>query len=221
MRFPRLFVAISAVAALAGCSQSETYRYRMTVEVETPQGLRTGSSVIQVRTSKGPAFPGPEAATLSTGIRGEAVAVDLPGGQTLFALLRNDDSVDAAGYYAEAAYAAREPSLRAMDWQGLIVAMKPMQGEAELPSSAYPMLVRFQNVSDPTTVEKVEPGNLAGAFGEGMRLRRITVEMTDDRLTEGIEQRLPWLDNLERYRRDPQNRFTSVLPSEIGGLRSR
>lgn len=38
--------------ALAGCGDpTPTYRYRLTVEVNTPEGLRTGSSVIEVETS--------------------------------------------------------------------------------------------------------------------------------------------------------------------------
>lgn len=44
--------------------------------------------------------------------------------------------------------------------------------------SAYPMLVNFGDLADPASVEEVDPDNLAANFGEGVALRRITVEMT-------------------------------------------
>lgn len=46
--------ALVASAALPGCAAADStpdYRYRLTVEVDTPGGLRTGSSVIEVETS--------------------------------------------------------------------------------------------------------------------------------------------------------------------------
>ena len=42
-------------------------------------------------------------------------------------------------------------------------------------------------------VQRVDPANLAASFGPGIRLKRITVEVTDDDVTTGIEKRLQWL----------------------------
>jgi copper chaperone CopZ len=42
-------------------------------------------------------------------------------------------------------------------------------------------------------VQRVDPANLAASFGPGIRLKRITVEVTDDDVTTGIEKRLRWL----------------------------
>ena len=78
----------AAIAALGACSPfypSATIRYRMTVEVETPEGLKTGSSVIETTIQSGPRMG--DAGGVSYQYRGEAVAVDLPGGNTLFALM--------------------------------------------------------------------------------------------------------------------------------------
>ena len=57
------------------------------------------------------------------------------------------------------------------------------------------MLVTFGDLSDPTSVAEVDPDDLAATFGEGVRLKRITVQLTDDPVTTGIEKRLAWLDN--------------------------
>lgn len=59
------------------------------------------------------------------------------------------------------------------------------------------MLVTFEGIGDPTSVKQVEPGNLAANFGPGVRLKAITVEMTDDPVTSGIEKRLGWLPQQE------------------------
>ncbi len=53
------------------------------------------------------------------------------------------------------------------------------------------MLVRFRNIRDPSSVETVDPDNLAKSFGAGVRLKRITVQITDDPVTSGIDKRLP------------------------------
>ncbi len=95
-------MAITAIP-LAACSrQLATYRYRMTVEIDTPQGVRTGSSVIEVATSQGSGVPN---RNLGYRVRGEAVAVDLPARQTVFALLRIDqDGWGGAEAFAPNAY---------------------------------------------------------------------------------------------------------------------
>lgn len=70
------------------------YRYRLTVEVETPEGLRTGSSVIEVMQRIVRPGSHPSSWAIDRRIRGEAVAVDLPQGQTLFALLRSESDIE-------------------------------------------------------------------------------------------------------------------------------
>ena len=72
--------------------------------------------------------------------------------------------------------------------------------------SAYPMLVTFGDLSDPTSVANVDPEHLAATFGEGVRLKRITVELTDDAVTTAIEERLGWLSEYPEPRLDPNYR---------------
>src|SRR3546814_16053908 len=64
----------------------------MTVEVETPTGVRSGSSVIETTITKGPRTG--QGSGLTATMKGEAVAVDLGSGQTLFALLNGDRQAD-------------------------------------------------------------------------------------------------------------------------------
>ncbi|MEL7319855.1 MAG: hypothetical protein AAFN04_14585, partial [Pseudomonadota bacterium] len=74
------------------------YRYRLTVEVDTPEGLKMGSSVIEVKQTLMRPGSSPRSRGVSRKVRGEAVAVDLPGGKTLYALLRSDNNVDWASH---------------------------------------------------------------------------------------------------------------------------
>src|SRR3546814_12102512 len=76
---------------------TDTLRYRMTVEVETPTGVRSGSSVIETTITKGPRTG--QGSGLTATMKGEAIAVDLGSGQTLFALL-NGDRQAASDYHA-------------------------------------------------------------------------------------------------------------------------
>ena len=188
--------------ALASCALAEDkapdYRYRLTVEVETPEGLKTGSSVIAVEQSIGrTAMDGFVGGSVFLRIRGEAVAVDLPDGRTLYALLRSGGDVE---------WAARVIPFLSPDAEddNSLDDFLLLEGKKELPrrwtaqgpfnnASAYPMMVTFGDLADPTSVAEVDPDDLAASFGEGVRLKRITVDLTDDPVTTGIDERLGWV----------------------------
>ena len=74
-------LALLILTPLGYCSiayPDYTYRYRMTVEVDTPDGLKTGSSVIEVKTTQWPAWISPSGSRVaSRKASGEAPFVDL------------------------------------------------------------------------------------------------------------------------------------------------
>jgi hypothetical protein len=192
-----------------------TYRYRLTVEVDTPEGLKTGSSVIEVATSKGSKFAIPSPGALSYKVRGEAVTVDLGARGLMFALLRSDESSDwAAGAFeamapettieermkSDDAYGDSRAAALALQGPQVVPRWRePYRSATKQPRSGYPMLVRFADIADPKTVAKVDPDALAASFGKGVTLRRITVELTEDAVTTGIGGRLPQPDEKGFY----------------------
>ena len=192
--------------AISACASDDTapdYRYRLTVEVETPEGLKTRSSVIEVKQRLVRPGSSPANMAVERRVRGEAVAVDLPGGRTLFALLRSDNNVDWASYVMQTLAPHTDSETFAQQLDNMLL----LEGEIVLPRtfppvghleerSAYPMLVTFGNIDDPASVERVDPDDLAFTFGDGVSLKRITVQVTDDPVTTGIEQRLGWLGNI-------------------------
>lgn len=192
---------LAVLLALSGCGliygDTSTYRFRMTVEVVTPEGLKTGSSVYEVSAGNVKKIL-PDAQSRSVSVRGEAVAVDVAPGQTLFALLRTNAHFESmvglsmetldphfTDRYDVVATAAR---LAERDETGPPAVVDPEN---------YPMLVTFTDIADPTSVAKVDPADLAASFGEGVKLRRITAELTDDPVTTGIEKRLGWLGKVK------------------------
>lgn len=195
-----VFSRRSCLVVLAGCAALTVpacapslpdYRYRLTVEVDTPDGVRTGSSVIQVASHVSSQYslaPG----DVTTQVTGEAVKVDLPGGKTLFALLPKPDSAEGANAYALDALIPR-PWVGSDEYIADVNVLARRRDVGVLPSSDWPMLVTFSDIHDPTTIARINPTDLGAHFGAGVKIRRITVQITDEPVTTGIEKRLEWL----------------------------
>ncbi len=211
-----LLGALGGVLTLGGCGLfgGNSYRFRMTVAMDTPQGIRTGSSVYEVMAGRTGGIL-PEEAKRDWYMRGEAAAIDLPGGRTLFALLKTRAHFeDMMGL----SMASLHPDFRGTGYDVVGVAKELSRGTwpgpAEVVPESYPMLVTFADESDPASVTVVEPGNLAAHFGPGVRLREITVELTDDAVTTGIGERLGWLSKHPEPRVDPNYRG-STAPTAV------
>lgn len=200
------------VLMLAHCSVSSyptSLRYRLIVEIETPQGPAAGSSVIEITGNRIPKWLPNGGGTRGT-FRGEAVAINLPNGQTLFAVLRSESGATMPHDYPgmafksrlERFYAKREAAGKETDFVDAIKEMRGWTGaSAPVPKTdrvlgnggrdvpAWPLMVAFRDIADPTTVYQVTPDALPG----GGRVTAVTVEITDDAVTTGIEKRLVWL----------------------------
>jgi hypothetical protein len=200
----RVLIAVAVTSLLPACNDGggrlPDYRYRLSVEVETPMGLRTGSGVIEVHgyVRGRHSIPSPGGVTVSA--EGEAVAVDLPGGKTLFALLTSEFNEDWASWILlwltpqNTGFEARYEAMLSDDAVKTVTGkFGPYLGPGPYEGDPRPRLVHFANPLDPKSVERVDPDELASAFGAGYKLRRITVQRTDEAVTAGIIKRLPWL----------------------------
>lgn len=184
-------MALAGAALLSSCGKPDNVlRYKMTVEVETPEGVKTGFAVREVRFHDRGGFPFGESRP-QVKLHGEAVAVDLPGSKTLFALLTSGSG--------EVDYGARVAD-RVGLW-GKVPAqplITPVELYPTVPDTTrlkntnpLPMLVRFRDMADPKSVERVEPDALDKVFGAGVNLKRITIAKTNEVVTVGIGKRLP------------------------------
>ncbi len=86
-----------------------------------------------------------------------------------------------------------------------------MTGTKALSFAELPILVRFRDINDPTSVERVDPDNLAASFGPGVTLVNASIEIVSSGfwpfralglsgtpVTTGIEKRLVGLPALSR-----------------------
>lgn len=187
----RSALALLSLAVLPACASLPTYRYELIIEVETPEGLRTGSSVIEVRTQSEPRLL-PDMTGRSTRIVGEAVAVDLPGGQTLFATLVGENG---SGYAEEIAVATllSAPERASLSRAEQVALLSETSRQNVVPRDSYPLLVRIRDIRQPNSIEGVDPDNLPATFGPGVRLKRIIVRATNSEPTFEIQERIPWL----------------------------
>ena len=97
--------------------------------------------------------------------------------------------------------------------------IQEMRQRVELGSKLYPMLVTFSDINDPKSVKLVKPDDLASIFGPGYSLKSITLEITDEAVTEGkVEALLGWLTD-PNIMENPGWKSLPILSREaIGGL---
>lgn len=165
-------LGLLACGLVGGCDlfyPSEPLRYRMTVTVDTPDGTRSGSSVLESTITAGTRFG--DASGIRYRMEGEAVTVPLPNGKVLFVLLRSQDIGDPASYHANLMQVAAcrnghpsetpPPSIcEGGNWQEFRNWARNEQLSVELDHSIYPMVVTFGDIENPSTVESVNPNNL-------------------------------------------------------------
>ena len=172
------------------------HKYRLAVEVETPEGVKSASGVLSVHPDRGYSRHG------STLTKGDAVFVDLGGGKNLLALLAHVDDkgleLDGTNFVALRAFnaAGRRTTFNAMN---------QITGTAPVTGALIPVLAAFTDINDPATMRVVKPDDLEATYGKGFLLRSVSVEavpngfwpldfggVLGEPVTRGIEAKLPW-----------------------------
>ena len=203
-----------ATFGLVGCDEVTEWRQKVTVEVETPQGLRTGSAVqwAEIRMGEGPTEYYGWGVSWDTD--GEAVVIDVrpdaPEGEPryLFALLIGNK----VNQFRGGSWGALGPNgLEALmgtdrfigkvpndgsfyDEMSKVMDDLPLGATGEAKGKALPAMVTFADVDDPRTVKVLDPLALDEAFGPGVRLKRVTITKTDEPVTVGkVEAVLDWI----------------------------
>lgn len=193
-------LALGAVMALAlaGCWKDDSYRYKLTLAVNTPDGVKRAATVGEV-TFRNAWIP--ERGTMHR-LRGEALYLDLgPGKRPLIALLTKSlhekhgqdvrwtldagpDTRFIARLYGET------PSV---DFRDDLPRIARMRGPRKIGPGDLPDIVTFGDANNPASVLEVEPDNLQATLGPNITWNEITLESTDEPISKGIELRLPWI----------------------------
>lgn len=174
-----------AGVALTGCwFRYYEWNQKVTVTVATPDGEVSGSAVSHMKTwiGKMPMTGNDQ----SDEFAGEATVLELQPGKYLFALIGEESK-----WLAWKAWKSSLP-LQSKDETYAEIARK--RESIVLPPKLYPLLVTFGDIRDPASVTEVNPADLAASFGPGFALTSITLEITDDPVTQGtVEKVLPWI----------------------------
>jgi hypothetical protein len=185
---------------------SVTVRYRLTLEASVDGEPKIGSGVVEVTYSN--ILKLWATSDLSIDVRGEAVALDLGTRGTLFALLKGNDDywqgADGIVPYSFGLGGFPRPTPEG------ITKVRRLSGKVDLPLMRLPLLVRFRDPSDPQSVKRVDPLDIAANFGAGAKLERASVEVvpsgiwplnrlgiTGEPITERIDDRLVWLTSIQ------------------------
>ena len=175
---------------------SGEWRYKITMEIETPEGIKFGSAVREISARVQPRIK-PETHPVSYEVKGEAIAVDLGKHGVVFALVNWTDVE-----MVQAAFPFHNPNSK----EGLNYYKNLPIGKKETLTKWIPQFVMFENLNDPMTVKLVRGGrfnkdtqktdqvnDFETIFGTGVNLKNVTVEITDEPVTWKIEKILPWM----------------------------
>ncbi|MDP2206479.1 MAG: hypothetical protein Q8K65_09260 [Alphaproteobacteria bacterium] len=229
-----MFVLVGLMVAVgfsaAACAWLPGYpsakiRYKMTVEVDTPEGIKAGFAVREISMVSRPMLLGVSNDTHVKLEKGEAVVVDLGQRGVLFATLGSaTDSVwTLLNAFPSPCAEGAVSRCSVKYYSSLKVGEK-----AQLPARYYPMFVAFEDLNDPKSAKNVlemkscpdpatgipnnsrcvEKDRFEEIFGQGVRLRSVTVEVTDADVETVVQRILPWLPDYYDKRLDGQ-RFGS------------
>jgi hypothetical protein len=192
------------------------HKYRLTVEVKTPEGVKSASGILAVQPDRGYSRSG------HTRTMGDAVLVDLGAGKNLIALLAHiDKSIDLDGmnYLALRAYNAAGRKVSFND-------MSRMTGPVPVQGALMPLLLTFVDPGNPATARAVPPDGVELALGTGFYLHSISAEVVPngfwpldfggplgEPVTRGIEAKLPWWNRPD----DPAGKALQAAGLQGGG----
>lgn len=191
-------VGYVACAGMQEVNQTASWRYKMTVTVETPEGLKSGSAVRQMGNElhSSPLSQNGNPADVS----GEAVVIDLGDRGVLFALISSDSDLE---FYNAFPVPGKSVGNGGSTPEGIkYYANLPAGTKAAANSSyppGYPKLVMFKDINDPKSVILVQTwesdaqgymqlknDRMGELLGKGVRLKAIDMEVTQESVTWGI-----------------------------------
>ncbi len=196
------YVVLALLALWLFVFPSAWLHYKLSVDVDDNGVMRRGDGVIFVWfQSQGPLLID-NTPQWTIKPSGEAFAVDLGPRGAFFVLLSQDHDRPASCDAGRGALACYFKFYVNDLPNGLVSLLKvtafAFSGAAQdLTPDQLPLLVRFRDINDPATVERVDPDRLELSFGPGVKIVRVRVELTSARMTTGIARRLPWLNKLD------------------------
>ncbi len=191
----KVFFLTCVMLSLSGCNYifPSTWNYRITVEIETPEGVKTGSAVRQVKAQL--QLPlNPDIGDIVHTVYGEAVAIDLGKRGIVFALIDWDSYYEVYKAFPTNAKTSADKlkfyrNLRTGS-KGALLKKRPkmvVYEDEKSPETSEIVYLQQHN----KTVDKFEE-----IFGKGVSLKSVTIVITDEAITFGVvDELMPIFDN--------------------------
>jgi hypothetical protein len=241
--FLKLALVVPLLAALSGCDAYYSifgrtypeYRFRLTVDIETPEGVKSGYSVYAVNGGRSGDWGSPMSGQSWTA-RGEGVVIDLGKKGPLFVLVGTAPSNSTWAAYIMLKLTPRvkldpkTPDDKPYGWDSdqAMQRLYERTGRYDVPPTikvnsvreqkTWPMFVRFRDINDRKSVEEVDPKDLTKTYGKGYELKRITVQLTHEPVTQKMR---PWMEHwkltsLQELDMTRGSRHDAPLPQLLG-----
>jgi hypothetical protein len=178
-------LCLISVFLLSGCIDyflPYALRYKITVEIETPEGIKTGSAVWEIRVWRNLVGVLPEANEVTYKISGEAAIVDLGDNKIVLALPNYFRFLDA--FSISRKNKASLSSLKQLQ----------LGEEREIEFNNY-SLILFSDKNNPRSIATLTDKNIDNKLGTNLKIRKIRMTITDEAITWGeVRRHLKWFD---------------------------
>jgi len=204
---------------LAGVGAPSDYRYKITLYVDTPTGVRSYSGVREVKYMSDFSLEGQKQHREDQ--KADAIPIKLPDGRVYFAIADED---------IHPQHAALESAARKLDLQATRADLPlwRVEGEHDLPSHTnlfsltqshwdkgkvvrtWPTIVTFDDPSEPSSIRVVDPSVIS--------VSRVTVQITDEKPTSEIDNYFA-SDFWDRWRGYKETAYRGSANGDIEALK--
>lgn len=177
-------------------------RYRLDVTLEVDGKPVTGSVVQELVVSTWPLHL-PGNARVGYQLHGQALRLDLADRGVLYVLMERYCPGSSTWGQCRRQYDLLIPDICDVkvkhEWRNTesfstyVRRFNHLTGSCEVSEENLPVMVRFDNEMEQTSAKLVFPDTLADAFGGNVRFVSASVVFTDEPISAGIEEQLPWL----------------------------
>ncbi len=176
--------------------------YKVTINIDTPEGVKSGYAVRQFHAKKAITLGFMSIPEISYVVKGEAVAIDLGERGILFSQITADSWEEVINAFPEGKHLDTTQKLR-------FYSSLPKGQKSEIQRLPTGFIV-FENMNELQSIRGLHPDKISVVLGEGVKLKSIHIEITDAPVSWGrVDQYLP-----KNFKQDITDRWESFTPKE-------
>lgn len=187
-----LILGLGLMLALSSCSQTYRWNQKVTLVVQTPDGVREEGHVFAVKMSHsntGQWGNGSDTA-------GEAMVMEVAPGRYVFLILGEENARLAYNVFDDLQDIRQSSGSSVAKW---VRKIRRRTEAVDIPIDRFPRIITFDDINDPNTVKELAPDAFEAEFGAGYALIGMTFQITKEPATIGIiDGVLPWLAPMKR-----------------------